>query len=1568
QLKTTQTDVTNKGLNFADNNGTVTHKNLGETLTVKGTGTKTDDQYNTSNIKTTTDSNGNLLVGIDKNATFDSLSVGGTTVNSSGLTIVNGPSITTSGINAAGTKVTNVADGTDTSDAVNKGQLNTLESEVNNKFNDLSTKGSSTQDGSGNSSTTTASGTTVTDKDGNTNSSTSTGNTVSGKDGNSTTTTADGTTSKDKDGNSNTSTATSNTLADKDGNSNTSTATSNTLAGKDGNSTTTTADGTTIKDKDGNSNTSTSTSNTITDGKNTTTTTASGTTYGSADPSDKTSTNIGQNGLSFTDASGNKTGPSVTASGIDAGNEKITNVADGTVSPTSKDAVNGSQLYTATTDLTNKGLNFADTNGTVTHKNLGETLTIKGTGTKADDQYNTDNLKTTTDSNGNIVVGLDKNATFDSLNAGGTTVNSTGLTINNGPSITTSGINAAGTKVTNVADGTDTSDAVNKGQLNTLQSEMNSKFDDLSTKGSSTQDSSGNSSSTTASGTTVTDKDGNTNSSTSTGNTVSGKDGNSTTTTADGTTTKDKDGNSNTSTATSNTLAGKDGNSTTTTADGTTIKDKDGNSNTSTSTSNTITDGKNTTTTTASGTTYGSADPSDKTSTNIGQNGLSFTDASGNKTGPSVTASGIDAGNEKITNVADGTVSPTSKDAVNGSQLYTATTDLTSKGLNFADTNGTVTHKNLGETLTIKGTGTKADDQYNTDNLKTMTDSNGNILVGLDRNASFDSLALGGTTLNSSGLTINNGPSITTSGINAAGTKVTNVANGTDAQDAVNKGQLDALATNISNNVTNVTDGNGNKVNVSSEVVNSSPNNSNTESMFLTYNTQGQETTDRLTIGQTVQKMNTEGVKYAHTNGSTDIVDGKTNDSSAGGTNSTAIGVNAVINSGADNTIALGKSTSAAGTATNSVVIGNNSSVTGASSVAIGDGAVASGTQSISVGTGNNVTGNHSGAFGDPSTITGNESYVLGNNNTVSTDNTFVVGNNVQATTVGSVVLGNNSAARTGAGVNGYVPTGATSANQSAINATTSTTGAIAVGDSQNNVYRQITGVAAGTADSDAVNVAQLKAVDDKILALKTEGNTVSDSSGNTNISNATGNTVSGNTSNGGTTTSNTSAAGTTVTAKDANGNVVNNANYSATQASLSDANGNNTTTTANGVSVTGKDSNGNTTNANYGANNAKYTNADGSSTTVGGNGVSFADKNGNATGPSITASGLDAGNQKVTNVADGAVTSTSKDAVNGSQLYSVQSQLDSLKTSGNTVTDSTGNTNQSTATGNTVKDASGNTNQTTATSNTLSGKDASGNAVSSTTTASGTNVATKDSSGNVINNANYTSTQASLSDAKGNSATTTATGTTYTGADKTSSTINNNGLSFKDASGNSTGPSVTSSGIDAGNQKVTNVANGGISSSSKDAVNGGQVYEANKSIAAALGGGAAINADGTLSSPSYNVGNTSYNNVGEALGAVSQQAENNLNQAFAYTNNRINKLEDKLSSGIAATAALEQAPYVAGKWTYAAGASYYNNQGAVGATLRRTADNGRWSMSGGVAGGNNGSPLFRVGISGVID
>ncbi|OIG29300.1 hypothetical protein A7N09_06435 [Acinetobacter baumannii] len=133
-----------------------------------------------------------------------------------------------------------------------------------------------------------------------------------------------------------------------------------------------------------------------------------------------------------------------------------------------------------------------------------------------------------------------------------------------------------------------------------------------------------------------------------------------------------------------------------------------------------------------------------------------------------------------------------------------------------------------------------------------------------------------------------------------------------------------------------------------------------------------------------------------------------------------------------------------------------------------------------------------------------------------------------------------------------------------------------------------------------------------------------------------------------------------------------------------------------------------------------------------------------------------------------------------------------------------------------------------------------------------------------------------------------------------------------------------------------------------------------------------------SFSNPTYNVGDQSYHNVGDAIGALNQadqtlntkidNVSNKLEQAFYATNQRIDDVEKRANAGIAAAMALENAPFVAGKYTYAVGAAYHGGENAVGVTLRKTADNGRWSLTGGVAAASQGDPSVRIGISGVID
>ena len=111
----------NKGLNFAGDTGAVSNRQLGDTVTVKGgaTGTLSD-----GNIGVVSDGNGTLNVKLAKTLTgLDSVTAGGTTINNSGLTVGGKTYVSPSGLNANNQKITNVANGSDPNDAVNYSQL-----------------------------------------------------------------------------------------------------------------------------------------------------------------------------------------------------------------------------------------------------------------------------------------------------------------------------------------------------------------------------------------------------------------------------------------------------------------------------------------------------------------------------------------------------------------------------------------------------------------------------------------------------------------------------------------------------------------------------------------------------------------------------------------------------------------------------------------------------------------------------------------------------------------------------------------------------------------------------------------------------------------------------------------------------------------------------------------------------------------------------------------------------------------------------------------------------------------------------------------------------------------------------------------------------------------------------------------------------------------------------------------------------------------------------------------------------------------------------------------------------
>ena len=156
----------------------------------------------------------------------------------------------------------------------------------------------------------------------------------------------------------------------------------------------------------------------------------------------------------------------------------------------------------------------------------------------------------------------------------------------------------------------------------------------------------------------------------------------------------------------------------------------------------------------------------------------------------------------------------------------------------------------------------------------------------------------------------------------------------------------------------------------------------------------------------------------------------------------------------------------------------------------------ASNVQHVSViGSENNVT-NTNGAvvFGDKRTLTGADgSIVIGssaNGTAISVKNAIAIGSETNVTVAGGVALGAGSVASVDKGAVGYDASG-TNHNSDTTGVWKSTQAAVSVGDTSKGITRQITGVAAGAADTDAVNVAQLKKVEAKAEAAEKKHTTV---------------------------------------------------------------------------------------------------------------------------------------------------------------------------------------------------------------------------------------------------------------------------------------------------------------------------------------------------------------------------------------------------------------------------------------------------------------------------------------------
>ena len=184
-------------------------------------------------------------------------------------------------------------------------------------------------------------------------------------------------------------------------------------------------------------------------------------------------------------------------------------------------------------------------------------------------------------------------------------------------------------------------------------------------------------------------------------------------------------------------------------------------------------------------------------------------------------------------------------------------------------------------------------------------------------------------------------------------------------------------------------------------------------------------------------------------------------------------------------TVTIGDGTTAgtqAHPSAGAVTIGKGAKSYGASAVTIGDGAsvgtvTQAVTHSVAIGKGATATGESSVVIGDNARSSNVGSVAIGYSNSVSADNGVAIGNGTIVTAIDGVAIGNSSMANRAPGVTGYDANDNKTDKYAGLTgrAIMSNHGAVSIGG--NGFSRQIIGVSAGSADTDAVNVAQLKSV-----------------------------------------------------------------------------------------------------------------------------------------------------------------------------------------------------------------------------------------------------------------------------------------------------------------------------------------------------------------------------------------------------------------------------------------------------------------------------------------------------------
>ena len=1296
-------------------------------------------------------------------------------------------------------------------------------------------------------------------------------------------------------------------------------------------------------------------------------------------------------------------GPAVTRSGINANNTKVTNVTDGDVNGTSKDAVNGSQLYNVASnvkDLIGPDAAIDPATGKVTvadpTKGIGETgkgnigdaikavnkaATAAKTTVKEGDNI-TVTSTTNTDGSTTYTVATKKDLDVTSVTAGNTTVNTNGLTITGGPSVTRGGIDAGNAVITNVRDGkveANSKDAVNGGQLHAT----NTKLDGVKAKAdTAVQDvKSGDENALTAV------KDPSTNIVTVTpklsGDLVDA-DGNITApaTPADkgklvtaGTVaqalanthfvvdTKATDGELDAASQADQKI--KASNKVTLQA-GKNLKAKQTNAADGAQVEFSLKDSISLTEVTA-----GTGD----NQVVLGNDGVQV---GGNTY---INKDGLNANNKPISNVADG-VNP--KDAVNKGQLdaVKGVADSAVKSVDVA---------NGEQNLVVDNTDPK------------------NPKLSLKKDLTLDSVTAGDSKLATDGLTIAGGPSVKKDGIDAGDKKITNVAPGAvtaASKDAVNGGQL----YNVANNVKDLIGPDATIDPATGKVTVADP-------------AQGIAGTGKGTIGEAIKSVKDKadtavqdiksgdekalsvtkaGNTYTITpNLSGDLVDANGNITApttpadkgklvTAGTVADALAnthfvvdtkatdgeldaasqADQKIKAGNKVTLQAGKNLKAkqtngangaqvefslkdsislkevtAGEGANQVVLGNDGVKVGGNTYINNAGLNANNKPISNVADGvkpkDAVNKGQLDAVKNVADSAVQSVDVVANENNLVVDNTDPKNPKLRlrkAVDLDSIKLENNVGEKSFLNSAGLTIKDGPAVTRSGINA-------------NNTKVTNVTDGDVNGTSKDAVNGSQLYNVASNVKDLIGPDAAIDPATGKVTVADPTkgiGGTGKGNIG-------------------DAIQSVKDAADKAAAEHTTVKA-GNNIVVTEGTNAAGGKE---------YTVSTAKDLNVDSvkaGDTTVNNDGLTIAG------GPSVKKDGIDAGDKNITNVADGNVAAGSKDAVNGGQLYDVAKNVADLvgpdatidpATGKVTVADPTkgiGETGKGTI-GDAIKAVNDLAKKAAVEKTSVKAKDGRSNVtVTEGTNAAGGHEYTVDVERAVTEAGSDQVTVTSKHDADSNT-------TTYTVdvSDKTKASLAKadsavQGLTSKDgnlnftkgANGNvevsfndnlnvknvmtdrvqvANGPSMSKDGINAAGKAISNVANGNVAKDSKDAVNGGQLHETAQSVADVIGGGATVK-DGKVVAGQNGIGNTGQNTVHGAIAAINQNTANNFNQIRGD----LRKMDRDLRGGIAgalATAGLPQA-FRPGKSMVAAAASTYRGQSGLAIGVSRISDNGK--------------------------